>query len=101
MINQLRNGFVLRLSLLLIVDYGVKVTRKWISELITDIGSKGFTMLAVMDSTMHPSDNSKAVINLFKTESATEYRRSIRVRRLRNQHYIKKLNMPNKSKINL
>ena len=77
-------------------DYGSKTTRKWISDLITNYGAKGFTMLAVMNPDMHPSDQATAVIDLFdgeieliETEDSLECKKSIRVRKLRNQDYIK------------
>ena len=79
-----------------LLDYGAKSTRKWISELITDLGSKGFTILAVMDPSMHPADQSNAVLNLFdgeisitQTRDPLECKKSIRVEKLRNQDYIK------------
>ncbi|MEJ2241337.1 MAG: ATPase domain-containing protein [Candidatus Bathyarchaeota archaeon] len=79
-----------------LLDYGANATRKWISELITDLGSKGFTILAVLNPNMHPSDQAAAVIDLFDGEiSITESddpldcKKSIQVKKLRNQEYIK------------
>ena len=79
-----------------LVDYETRATRKWISELITDLGSKGFTMLAVMNPAMHPADQAAAVVDLFdgeislyQTEDPLECRKSLRVKKLRNQDYIK------------
>ncbi len=79
-----------------ILDYEAKATCKWISELITDLGSKGFTMLAVMDPEMHPPDQSKAVINLFdgeinitQSDDPLDCKKSILVKKLRNQDYIR------------
>jgi KaiC/GvpD/RAD55 family RecA-like ATPase len=79
-----------------LVDYETRATRKWISELITDLGSKGFTMLAVMNPAMHPTDQATAVIDLFdgeinitETEDPLECKKSIRIKKLRNQDYIK------------
>ena len=79
-----------------LLDYGAKVTRKWISELITDLTSKGFTILAVMDPSMHPSDQANAVLNLFdgeinitQTDDPLECKKSIQVKKLRGQDYIK------------
>lgn len=79
-----------------ILDYEAKATSKWISELITDLGSKGFTMLAVMDPEMHPADQSKAIINLFdgeisiiQSDDPLDCKKSILVKKLRNQDYIK------------
>jgi KaiC/GvpD/RAD55 family RecA-like ATPase len=79
-----------------LVDYETKATRKWISELITDLGSKGFTMLAVINPDIHPHDQARAIIDLFdgeisltQTEDPLECRKSVRVKKLRNQDYIK------------
>jgi F420-0:gamma-glutamyl ligase len=46
----------------------VKATRKWIAELTTDLVSKGFTVLAVMNPGMHPLDQATGVIDLFDGE---------------------------------
>ena len=79
-----------------LLDYGAKTTRKWLSELITDLGSKGFTILTVMNPGMHPPDQATAVLDLFdgeislyQTEDQLECKKSIRVKKLRNQDYIK------------
>ena len=79
-----------------LLEHGAKVARKWVSELITDLNSKDFTMIAVMDPEMHPSDQSKAVLNLFdgeinlnQTVDRMECKTFIRVKKLRNQDYIK------------
>ena len=79
-----------------LVDYGLKTTRKWIEELKTDLISKGFTILAVLDPNMHPPDQANALINLFdgeislyQTEDPLECKKSLRIRKLRNQDYIK------------
>jgi KaiC/GvpD/RAD55 family RecA-like ATPase/tetratricopeptide (TPR) repeat protein len=79
-----------------LIEYGTKTARNWMSELITDLGSKGFTLLAVINPTMHPPDQANAVLDLFdgeislyQTEDPLECRKSIRVKKLRNQDYIK------------
>jgi len=79
-----------------LLDFEAKATCKWISELITDLGSKGFTMLAVMDPKMHPQDQANAVINLFdgeisitQSDDPLDCKKSILVKKLRNQDYVK------------
>jgi hypothetical protein len=79
-----------------LVKHGVNTTREWLSGLITDLGSKGFTMLAVMYPEMHQSEESKAVLSLFdgeisiiQSDDPLDCRKSIRVKKLRNQDYIK------------
>ena len=49
-------------------DYGSNTTRKWISDLITNYGSKGFIMLAVMDPKEHAPEEATTVLNLFDGE---------------------------------
>ena len=79
-----------------LISHKADATRRWISELITDMSSKGFTLLGVMDPTMHPSDQANAVINLFdgeisiiQSDDPLGCNKSIRVKNLRNQDYIK------------
>jgi KaiC/GvpD/RAD55 family RecA-like ATPase len=77
-------------------DYGSNTTRKWISDLITNYGAKGFTMLAVLDMEIHPPEQSNAVLHLFdgeisiiQSDDPLDCRKSILVKKLRNQDYIK------------
>ena len=79
-----------------LLHHKADTTRKWLSELITDLGSKGFTMLAVMNPGMHPTDQTGAVIDLFdgeislhQTEDPLECKKQIQVKKLRAQDYIK------------
>jgi KaiC/GvpD/RAD55 family RecA-like ATPase len=79
-----------------LLRYGAEVTRRWVSELITDMSSKGFTILAVMDPAMHPADQANAVVSLFdgeislyQTEDPMECKKNLRVKKLRNQDFIK------------
>ena len=79
-----------------LMDYETKATRKWISELITDLGSKGFTILAIMNPTMHPVDQVNAILDVFdgeisilQSDDQLECKKSILVKKLRNQDYVK------------
>ncbi|MEJ2241039.1 MAG: ATPase domain-containing protein [Candidatus Bathyarchaeota archaeon] len=79
-----------------LLNYEAKATSKWISELITDLGAKGFTMLATMNPAMHPLDQATAVIDLFdgeisitKSDDPLDCKKSILIKKLRNQDYIK------------
>ncbi len=79
-----------------LVSFGVKTTRKWIAELTTDLISKGFTILAVINPQMHTPEELGSVIDLFdgeislsQTEDPLECKKSLRVKKLRNQDYIK------------
>ncbi|MEJ2241731.1 MAG: ATPase domain-containing protein [Candidatus Bathyarchaeota archaeon] len=79
-----------------LIAHKVEATRRWISELITDLGDKGFTILGVIDPTIHPADQANAIINLFDGEinitqssDPLDCKKSIIIKKLRNQDYIK------------
>ena len=79
-----------------LLNYEAKATCKWITELTTDLSSKGFTMLAVMDTNMHPPHQANAVTNSFdgeislsQSEDPTECKKTLRIKRLKNQKYLK------------
>ena len=79
-----------------LVKHGVNTTREWISGLITDLGAKGFTILAVMDPKEHPLDQATTVLNLFdgeisilQSDDPLDCKKSLLVKKLRNQDYIK------------
>jgi hypothetical protein len=67
-----------------LITHKAEATRRWISELIAEMWSKGFAKLAVIDPSIHPSDQVNAVINLFdgeikikETEDRTECKKTI------------------------
>ena len=77
-------------------DYGSKTTRKWISDLITNYGAKGFIILAVINPRMHTSEELYGVLDLFdgeisilQSDDPLDCKKSILVKKLRNQDYIK------------
>ena len=79
-----------------LLHHKADTTRKWIAELITELTSKSFTILAVMDPSMHPADQANAVLNLFDGEISItqcddplDCKKSIQVKKLRGQDYIK------------
>jgi KaiC/GvpD/RAD55 family RecA-like ATPase len=43
-------------------------TRRWLTGLIPELQSQGFTVLAVMDLEMHPSQEARAILDLFDGE---------------------------------
>jgi KaiC/GvpD/RAD55 family RecA-like ATPase/predicted transcriptional regulator len=70
-------------------------TRKWLSGLIPELKSKGFTTLAVMNPYMHASEEVQAVVGLFEGEISISERESseglekfLRIRKMRNQRYV-------------
>jgi hypothetical protein len=80
----------------ILLHYNADITRKWLAELTTDLGQKGFTVLAVIDSLMHPKDQLHAVlglfegeINLFESEIGLKCKEFLRVKKLSNQDFIK------------
>jgi len=98
--NVAQNQGIKRVCIELVSDVllrqGPEVTRRWLSELITDLSSKGFTILAVLDSSMHPADQANAIINLFDGEISISQsddplacKKSVQVKKLRGQDYIK------------
>jgi KaiC/GvpD/RAD55 family RecA-like ATPase/tetratricopeptide (TPR) repeat protein len=79
-----------------LVKHRENTTREWISGLITNYGAKGFTMLAVMDPKEHPPDQATTVLNLFdgeisitQSDDPLDCKKSILIKKLRNQDYIK------------
>jgi hypothetical protein len=79
-----------------LIKHGANTTREWISGLITDLGAKGFTMLAVMNPAMHLPNEANAVLDLFdgeisilQSDDPLDCKKSILVKKLRNQDYIK------------
>jgi len=79
-----------------LVNQGTKTTREWISGLITDLGAKGFTMLSIVNPRMHTSEELYAVLDLFdgeisiiQSDDPLDCKKSILVKKLRNQDYIK------------
>ncbi|MDH5483249.1 MAG: hypothetical protein OEY22_10315 [Candidatus Bathyarchaeota archaeon] len=70
-------------------------TRRWLTELITELRAKGFTTLAVMNPLMHPPQDVQAILGLFEGEIALEDRRTergsqrfLKIKRMYNQKYL-------------
>lgn len=70
-------------------------TRKWLSGLIPELKSKGFTTLAVINPYMHASEEVQAVVGLFDGEISLYEREStegpeklLRVRKMHDQRYV-------------
>jgi tetratricopeptide (TPR) repeat protein/KaiC/GvpD/RAD55 family RecA-like ATPase len=71
-------------------------TRRWLSALLPTLKLKGFTILAVVDPSMHPSEELQAVLGLFdgeisiyEKETGKGSARFLKVKRLSNQKYSK------------
>lgn len=70
-------------------------TRKWLSGLIPELKSKGFTTLAVMNPYMHAPEEVQALVGLFEgeisiyeKESSEGLERFLRIRKMHNQRYV-------------
>ncbi|UCG37095.1 MAG: hypothetical protein JSV64_02140, partial [Candidatus Bathyarchaeota archaeon] len=68
--------------------------RRWLSALIPELKSKGFTTLAIIDPEMHSQQEVRAVqdlfegeINLLEKDSVDGLKRYLRIRKMRNQRY--------------
>ena len=66
-------------------------TRRWLTGLISELRSNGFTTLAVMDPEMHSPQEVRAVLDLFEGEiniheKGTE--QFLRIKRMSNQEYL-------------
>jgi len=69
-------------------------TRRWLSGLLTELRSKEFAILAVMDPRMHSLQEVRTVLDLFDGEiniygkrDNSDVRMFLRIRRMRNQEY--------------
>ncbi len=78
-----------------LLQHHAVITRKWLSGLLPDLRSKGFTTLAVVNPHMHPQEEVQAILGLFEGEikiSEKETERGIekilRIRKLDNQRYL-------------
>ncbi len=70
-------------------------TRRWLTSLIPELKSKGFTTLATIDPGMHPAQEVQAVLDLFdgeisiyEKEDDKVLRKYLQVRKLHDQKYL-------------
>lgn len=66
-------------------------TRRWLIGLITELKSKGFTTLAVINPHMHTHEEAQAVLDLFEGEIEVyekESKKLLRVKKMYGQNYI-------------
>jgi KaiC/GvpD/RAD55 family RecA-like ATPase len=70
-------------------------TRRWLTALITELKSKKFTVMAVMDPRIHPSEELYAILGLFdgeislhEKETERGVRRYLKVTRMGDQEYM-------------
>lgn len=79
----------------ILLQHHAVTTRKWLSELLPNLKSKGFTTLAVINPEMHPPEEVQAILGLFEgeiriSEKETEkgLEKVLRIRKLYNQRYL-------------
>ena len=70
-------------------------TRRWLNDLITELKSKGFTTLAVMNPKMHSPQEVHAIlglfdgeINIYEKESEKGLEKFLKIKRMYNQKYL-------------
>ncbi len=71
-------------------------TRRWLAALLPTLKSKGFTILSVIDPTMHSIEETQAVLGLFdgeinlcEKETTKGLAKFLRVRKMAGQKYLK------------
>jgi predicted transcriptional regulator/KaiC/GvpD/RAD55 family RecA-like ATPase len=70
-------------------------TRRWLTGLIPELKSRGFTTLAVMNPHMHPSEEVHAILglfegemNIYEKETETGLEKFLKIRKMYNQRYL-------------
>jgi hypothetical protein len=74
-----------------LLQHGTVQTRRWLNALISELKSKGFTTLAVMDPTVHPRQEVRAILGLFEGEINIYEKgseRFLKVKKMSNQKYV-------------
>jgi predicted ATPase/KaiC/GvpD/RAD55 family RecA-like ATPase len=78
----------------LLQHHGVQ-TRRWLTSLLTELKSTGFTTLAVIDPQMHPSEELHAILGLFEgdinineKETDKSLRKYLRIKKMGNRRYL-------------
>ena len=81
----------------ILLQHEAVTTRKWIRSILSELKSKGFTIIAVVNPLMHPPDQVQAILGLFDGEISISEKDTkegveniLRVRRMYNQRYLKK-----------
>jgi KaiC/GvpD/RAD55 family RecA-like ATPase len=77
-----------------LLQHHAVTTRRWLTGLIPDLRSKGFTTLAVMNPQMHPPEQVHAILGLFdgeiriyERETEKGFEKFLKIRKLYNQRY--------------
>ena len=72
------------------------LTRRWLTELLTELNSNGFTTLAIVDPQMHSTTELHAILGLFdgeinlgEAQTETRSEKFIQIKRMSNQEFAK------------
>jgi KaiC/GvpD/RAD55 family RecA-like ATPase len=82
------------ISDILLQHHAVSI-RRWLTALVPELRSRGFTTLAVMNPYMHPSEEVQAILDLFdgeisiyEKETPKGLERFLRIKKMYNQRYL-------------
>jgi len=78
-----------------LLQHQAVTTKRWLTELVTELRAKGFTTLAVMNPLMHPPQDVQAILGLFEGEIALKDKTTekgsqkfLKINRMYNQIYL-------------
>ena len=74
-----------------LLQHGATVTRRWLSGLVTQLRSRGFTTLASVNPYMHNPEEVQAILDLFEGEISIFEKgdeKFLRIKKLLNQTYL-------------
>jgi len=78
-----------------LLQHHAVTTRRWLTGLVPDLRSKGFTTLAVMNPLMHPQEEVQAILGLFEGEISIYEKETerglekfLKIRKMYNQRYL-------------
>jgi len=78
-----------------LLQHHAVTTRRWLSGLLPDLRSKGFTTLAVMNPRMHPQEEVQAIlglfegeINIYEKETKRGLGKFLKIKKMYNQRYL-------------
>ena len=77
-----------------LLEHGAVQTRKWLSRLIPELRSRGFTTLAVVNPHMHSSQELHALLDLFDGEisiyekQGDDFTKYLRITKMQRQRYL-------------
>ena len=77
-----------------LLQHHAAISRRWLTGLLADLKSKGFTTLAVINAQMHPPEEVQAILGLFEGEISLYEKenegglgKSLKIRKMHNQRY--------------